>query len=85
MRGGATPTSRRSKWMPKLPRDVSHDRMVRFLRKRGWTLLREGARHTILRRGLVDLAVPRHTLLKTGTVAAILAQAEVRPGELKDL
>jgi hypothetical protein len=65
--------------MPKLPRDVSHDRMVRFLRKRGWTLLWEGAHHTILRLGAVDLAVPRHALLKTGTVAAILAEAGVGP------
>ena len=71
--------------MPKLPRDVSHDRMVRFLRGLGWAVLREGSRHTILARGAAEVAVPRHTALKTGTVAAILRQAGVAMDERERL
>jgi predicted RNA binding protein YcfA (HicA-like mRNA interferase family) len=62
--------------MPKLPRDVSHDRLVRFLRKRGWAVV-GGSRHTVLERGGIQLTVPRHGKLKTGTVAVILKQAGV--------
>lgn len=62
--------------MPKLPRDVSHDRMVRFLRSHGWNVA-GGSRHTVLERDGVQLTVPRHSKLKTGTVAAILKQAAV--------
>jgi predicted RNA binding protein YcfA (HicA-like mRNA interferase family) len=60
--------------MPKVPRDVSHDRMVRFLLRNGWRLLREGGRHSVLGNGSIQVAVPRHGILKTGTVAAILRE-----------
>lgn len=70
--------------MPKIPRDCSHDRLVRFLRKRGWVAT-EGARHTVMSRSGDHLTVPRHTVLKTGTVAAILKQAGVTEQELQDL
>lgn len=56
--------------MPKLPRDVSHDRLVRFLCHRGWTIARERGRHTVL---------------KTGMLAAIRAQASVTREEAADL
>ncbi|MEK6984934.1 MAG: type II toxin-antitoxin system HicA family toxin [Candidatus Thermoplasmatota archaeon] len=36
-----------------------------------------GTRHTVLERDDVQLTVPRHTKLKTRTVAAILKQAGV--------
>lgn len=61
--------------MPKTPRDCSHDRMVRFLKRYGWTIAREGGRHTVLQRDGVLLTVPRHTTLKTGTVNSILKEA----------
>jgi predicted RNA binding protein YcfA (HicA-like mRNA interferase family) len=67
--------------MPKIPRDCSHDRLVRFLKKRGWQIEREGGRHTILGRDDVELSVPRHTKLKTGTVASILRQAGIDPDD----
>lgn len=60
--------------MPKLPRDVSHDRLIRFLGRHGWTVAREGARHTIVAKPGIEVAVPRHGVLKTGTTAAILRQ-----------
>ena len=57
--------------MPKVPRDVSHDALVRFLERRGWTR-HEGARHTAMRTGDKMTTVPRHSKLKTGTPKAIL-------------
>lgn len=60
--------------MPKLPRDVSHTRLLRFLRRHGWRVAREGSRHTIVTDGNEHVAVPRHHVLKTGTIAAILRQ-----------
>ena len=62
--------------MPKLPRNVSHDRMVRFLQKRGWSI-RPGKRHTVAFKDDVQVAVPRHTSLKIGTVRAILRVAGI--------
>ena len=72
--------------MPKVPRDVSHDRMVRFLVRHGWAVAREGGRHTVVGRGSMHVAVPRHSVLKTGTVAAILKQTGPWTGrDLADL
>ncbi|HUR62305.1 MAG TPA: type II toxin-antitoxin system HicA family toxin [Candidatus Thermoplasmatota archaeon] len=71
--------------MPKLPRDVSHARMVRFLGKHGWHIHREGSRHTLVSNGHVEIAIPRHQVLKTGTVAAILEQAGLRDARLEGL
>jgi predicted RNA binding protein YcfA (HicA-like mRNA interferase family) len=63
--------------MPKLPRSVSHDRLVRFLHHHGWRVVREGARHSVLGKDGLHISVPRHAELRTGTVAAILRQAEI--------
>lgn len=63
--------------MPKLPRDVSHDRLLRFLARHGWPIARAGARHTVVGRGGAHVAVPRHHRLKTGTVAAILKECGI--------
>jgi predicted RNA binding protein YcfA (HicA-like mRNA interferase family) len=60
--------------MPRLARDVSHDRLVRFVRRHGWVVAREGGRHTIVSKAGVQVAVPRHLVLKVGTLAAILKQ-----------
>jgi predicted RNA binding protein YcfA (HicA-like mRNA interferase family) len=70
--------------MPKLLRDVSHDRVVRFLLKRGWSRI-DGARHTLLVRGQDEVTVPRHTSIKTGTLAQILKAAGVTPEEWHEL
>ncbi|GEM_PF-3697269 len=71
--------------MPKLPRGVSHDRLLRFLRHHGWSVVREGARHTVVGKDGTQVSVPRHARLRTGTVAAILRQAEIDDGSRQDL
>ena len=60
--------------MPKVPRDVSHARLVRFLGRHGWPVVREGGKHSVVGRLGHHVAVPRHSRLKVGTVAAILKQ-----------
>lgn len=70
--------------MPKLPRDLSHDDLVRALRRDGWIVEREGG-HTILSKGDTTVAVARHARLKTGTVAAILRETSVTPDRLRTL
>lgn len=64
-------------WMSRLPRDLSHDRLVRWLRKEGCQVVRAGAKHTVMDGPNGTFTVPRHAKLKTGTVAAILRQAGV--------
>jgi predicted RNA binding protein YcfA (HicA-like mRNA interferase family) len=71
--------------MPKTPRDLSHDRLVRFLQRNGWVVAREGGRHTIMTKGPRELSVPRHSVLKTGTVSAVLKQAGIEREALDDL
>lgn len=71
--------------MPKLPRDVDAERLIRFLVRRGWRVAREGGRHTVMARGSAQASVPRHGALKPGTLAAILKQAEVPRDEWADL
>ena len=63
--------------MPKLPRDVSRDRLLRFLRRHVWVVAREGARHTVIGKNGVHVAIPRHATLKTGVVSAILKQTRL--------
>lgn len=65
--------------MPKLLRDVSHARILRFLKSHGWRVERQGAKHTVVSRADDMIAIPRHDVLKTGTVAAILKQAGLKP------
>lgn len=70
--------------MPKLPRDVSHDRLIRFLQRHGWQAV-EGTRHTLMVKGTEALTVPRHALLRTGTVRAILREAALERESWADL
>jgi predicted RNA binding protein YcfA (HicA-like mRNA interferase family) len=71
----------------KLPRDISHDRLVRFLLKRGCVQAREGAKHTWMKNPEGEyFAIPRHTALKTGLLNAVLKQAGVdRQDAIKNL
>jgi predicted RNA binding protein YcfA (HicA-like mRNA interferase family) len=71
--------------MPKVPRDVSHYRLVRFLLKRGWQVVREGAKHTVVSKGDDSIAIPRHGVLKTGLVAKILKQANIAADDSGEL
>jgi predicted RNA binding protein YcfA (HicA-like mRNA interferase family) len=61
----------------KLPRGVSGDRLVRLLERLGYEVLRQRGSHIRLRHPGPSahlLTVPRHDLLKTGTLHGILAE-----------
>ena len=69
--------------MTKLPQ-VSHERIVRALKRRGFYILREG-RHISMSDDKHLVIIPRHHTLKPGTLRQILEAAEISPEELKDL
>ena len=66
--------------MPKLPR-LTSDELVRILVKAGWQVSRQRGSHVSLRwpeGGRRPLVVPAHgKQLKTGTLAAILRDADL--------
>lgn len=66
----------RSAWMPKLPCDVSHEPLVRFLKERGWDAV-EGSRHTLLVNGTDEVTVRRRSKVRVGTSAQIPKRAAV--------
>ena len=59
--------------MTKLPQ-LSHERVVRALKKAGFTILREG-KHISMTDGSRILIIPRHHTIKQGTLKQILLSA----------
>jgi len=68
--------------VPRLPRDLSTVRFLRAIAQAGWRVVREGRRHTVIERGGVTVAVPRHRALRTGTLRAILEEIDMSVNEL---
>jgi predicted RNA binding protein YcfA (HicA-like mRNA interferase family) len=66
---------------------VSGDRLVRALQRVGWTITRQRGSHVRLQRGSVLISVPIHSgrTLPTGTLAAILSDADLPPDALQKL
>ena len=71
--------------MSRLPRDLSTARFLRAIARVGWRVVREGRRHTVIERGGVTVAVPRHRVLRTGTLRAILEDMDMSVNELTSL
>ena len=69
--------------MTKLPQ-VSHERIVRALKRRGFYILREG-RHISMSDDKHLVIIPRHHTIKPGTLRQILEAAEISPEQFKDL
>ena len=69
--------------MTKLPQ-VSHERIVRALKRRGFYVLREG-RHISMSDDKHLVIIPRHHTIKPGTLRQILEAAEISPEQFKDL
>lgn len=66
--------------MPKLPR-VSGAAMVRALERLGFEKARQSGSHVIMRRGSKGCVVPLHGVVKVGTLAGVLRQADVSTDE----
>lgn len=72
---------------PKLPRNLSGDQLIRVLEKKGWRVHRTKGSHYAMEhpRFVPTISVPRHKVMKTGTLNRILKTAEISREELLDL
>ncbi len=66
--------------MPKLPH-VSGAQVVKALERLGFVKVRQSGSHVILRRGSKGCVVPMHAEVKVGTLAGVLRQADLSPGD----
>jgi predicted RNA binding protein YcfA (HicA-like mRNA interferase family) len=60
----------------KLPRDLSGDELAKFLKQFGYQITRQTGSHlrlTTQEKGQHHVTIPRHSPLRTGTLAGILA------------
>lgn len=70
--------------MPRIP-GVPHQRAVRALRKAGFEIAREGARHIVMKRNLIFVTVPRHDPVDAYTMGGIVTQAGLTVEEFRKL
>jgi predicted RNA binding protein YcfA (HicA-like mRNA interferase family) len=66
--------------MTRLP-PLSGRETISALERLGFVQLRQRGSHVVLRRGDATCVVPLHRELKRGTLAGVLAQADLRPDE----
>lgn len=69
--------------MTKLPQ-ISHERVVRALKRAGFDILREG-KHISMTDNKHLVIIPRHHAIKPGTLKQILDAADISPEQFKDL
>ena len=69
--------------MTKLPQ-VSHERVVRGLKRTGFYILREG-KHISMTDDKHIVIIPRQHVIKPGTLKHILDAAEISPERFRDL
>lgn len=69
--------------MTKLPQ-VSHDRVVRALERKGFWILHQG-KHISMTDGSRIVIIPRHATIKPGTLRQILDAADLTTDEFRDL
>ncbi|CUQ67480.1 type II toxin-antitoxin system HicA family toxin [Candidatus Nitrospira inopinata] len=69
--------------MSKLPQ-VSHERVVRALKRAGFSVLREG-KHISMTNEKQIVIIPRHHVIKPGTLKHILDAADISLERFKDL
>lgn len=76
--------------MPKLPRDLSPDQVIRAFKRAGWQkrpTKKKGAKHTVLVRPGAEtiLPIPRHRTVKTGTLRSLIDHAGLTVDEFIQL
>lgn len=69
--------------MTKLPQ-VSHERVIRALERRGFWILRQG-KHVSMTDGESIVIIPRQAVIKPGTLRQILDAAGLTTEKFKDL
>lgn len=70
--------------MPKIP-GVSHRRAVRALRRAGFSVAREGAKHIVMSDGSRIVTIPRHNPVNAFTMGGIVRDAGLDPEAFKKL
>ena len=71
----------------RLPRDLSGDDLVRALRRFGYEVSRQTGSHlrmTTRQRGEHHVTIPRHSILRLGTLAGILGDVAEHLGVSRD-
>ncbi len=74
--------------MPKLPRSISGQKVVKALRKLGYEIDHQTASHILLRqveKPYRRLTVPNHQAISIGTLRAIIRQAGLSRDEFLNL
>lgn len=74
--------------MPRLPRDLSGDDLIRKLKPFGYETTRQTGSHVRLSRTSEDtqhhLTIPKHKTLRVGTLSNILSDVALHLGKTKD-
>jgi predicted RNA binding protein YcfA (HicA-like mRNA interferase family) len=74
--------------MPRLPRDLSGDDLIRKLKSFGYEPTRQTGSHIRLSRTVEDaqhhLTIPRHKTLRVGTLSNIVSDIALQLGKTKD-
>ena len=74
--------------MPRLPRDLSGDQLIRLLGRYNYEATRQTGSHVRLTRSTPDgqqhLTIPRHSSLRVGTLNSILKAVADHMGKSKD-
>jgi predicted RNA binding protein YcfA (HicA-like mRNA interferase family) len=71
----------------KLPRDISGNELLKFLKIYGYQLTRQTGSHlrlTTQLNGEHHLTIPNHSPIKIGTLSSILAEVAIHLGKTKD-
>ncbi len=63
--------------MPKMPRDISGDELIKRIEKLGYEVVRRSGSHVRLQKGSHLITVPDHPTLKIGTLNGILTEIAV--------
>jgi predicted RNA binding protein YcfA (HicA-like mRNA interferase family) len=73
--------------MTKLPADLSGRDLIKALQRIGFVVQRQRGSHIILRRDspFARVSVPNHKTLRSGTLRAILQEAELSVEELLEI
>lgn len=73
--------------MSRLPRGLSHRRVVAALKRAGFTLRRQKGSHIVMRRDepFAQVVVPAHRTIDTGTLASILESAGIGVEDFREL
>jgi len=69
--------------MPKMPRDISGDELIKRLEKFGYKVVRRSGSHVRLQKDSHLITIPDHQTLKIGTLNGILTEIAIVKNKTK--